>query len=77
MSVKLSVVSGSRADYGLLKPLLRQIISDSFFQLRLIVSGSHLSEKYGNTYQEILDDGFNINAKLNIDLVTDSNLDIA
>ena len=76
MSIKLSVVSGSRADYGLLKPLIKELLVDPFFELRLIITGGHLLATFGSTYQEILDDGFNINAKINIDLASDSDLDI-
>ena len=40
--IKIAVVTGSRADYGLLKPILKIINNDPFFELQLVVTGSHL-----------------------------------
>ena len=62
---KICVVTGSRADYGLLKFLIKSI--SKIFKLQLIVTGSHLSEEFGNTYKEILEDGLHIDAKVNIE----------
>jgi GDP/UDP-N,N'-diacetylbacillosamine 2-epimerase (hydrolysing) len=50
------IVTGSRADYGLLKNLITQINKSNKFELTLIVTGQHLSKKYGNTYKEIKND---------------------
>ena len=50
------IVTGSRADYGLLKNLITQINKSNKFELTLIVTGQHLSIKYGNTYKEIKND---------------------
>lgn len=50
------IVTGSRADYGLLKNLITKINKSNKFELTLIVTGQHLSKKYGNTYKEIKDD---------------------
>ena len=47
------VVTGSRADYGLLKRLMKLIDADSEMKLQIIVTGSHLSSKHGLTYKEI------------------------
>jgi UDP-N-acetylglucosamine 2-epimerase len=44
-------VTGSRADYGLLKNLMYLIQSDSEMNLQIIVTGSHLSSKHGETYR--------------------------
>ncbi|MDP4181871.1 MAG: UDP-N-acetylglucosamine 2-epimerase [Bacillota bacterium] len=54
------VVTTSRADYGLLYPLIKKISCDKYFNLNLIVTGSHLSFEFGNTVEEIKRDGFNI-----------------
>ena len=50
------IVTGSRADYGLLKNLITEINKSDKFELTLIVTGQHLSKKYGNTYKEIKND---------------------
>ena len=60
------VVTGSRADYGLLKKLMKLIDADSEMKLQIIVTGSHLSSKHGLTYKEIEEDGFKISFKVEI-----------
>ena len=71
---KICVVTGTRAEYGILKPLLAEIDSDEFLRLQLVVTGTHLSEKYGATYKEIEKDGFKIDAKITMNLDDDSNM---
>ena len=51
------VVTGSRADYGLLKKLMMLIDADPEMKLQIIATGSHLSLKHGLTYKEIEEDG--------------------
>ena len=63
---KICVITGSRADYGLLKLIMKDISTDPNLTLQLIVTGMHLSSLYGETYTEILDDGFNIDRKIQI-----------
>jgi GDP/UDP-N,N'-diacetylbacillosamine 2-epimerase (hydrolysing) len=63
---KISVVTGSRADYGLLKKLMKLIQSDSNMTLEIIATGSHYSSDHGNTYREIESDGFRIDHKVEI-----------
>ena len=55
---KIAVVTASRAEYGLLKPVIKRITEDDELELQLIVSGGHLSEKQGLTIKEIRHDGF-------------------
>ena len=50
---KICVVTGSRADYGLLYWLMKDIIHDKDLELQIVVTGMHLSPEYGNTYREI------------------------
>lgn len=69
---KICVFTGSRADYGLLKPLLTKLNDDSEIELKLIVSGSHLEQQFGNTFSEIEKDGFKNFAKLPIPLDGDN-----
>ena len=66
MSRKICVVTSSRADYGLLKLLLKLIRDDSNLSLQLIATGTHFLKKYGETYQEIIEDGFVIEKKIEI-----------
>ena len=56
----ISVITTSRADYGLLKWPLTAMRSDPDVDLKLIVGGSHLEDRHGNTIEEIQDDGFKV-----------------
>lgn len=69
---KVTVFTGTRADYGLLYWLMRDIQNDPALKLQLLVSGSHLSEEFGNTYQQIEKDGFFIDEKIEILLSSNS-----
>ena len=74
---KFCVVTGSRAEYGLLKNLILRIKKDKDIKLQIIVTGSHLSKFYGDTYKEILNDGFSIDRKINLSVKEDnSKIDI-
>ena len=64
MQRKICVITSSRADYGLLRLILKGIDTDSDLMLQLVATGMHLSSKYGNTCQEILADGFEIDMKI-------------
>lgn len=66
MNKKICFVTSTRADYSLLKPLLSLFNNDTETDLQLIVTGSHLSEIFGNTYKDIEKDGFSISEKINI-----------
>lgn len=63
---KICVVTGTRAEYGLLSRLMRIIKDSDKTQLQIIATNMHLSPKYGNTYQEIEKDGFSIDKKIPI-----------
>lgn len=69
---RICVVSGSRADYGLLYPLLLALRADADFDLRIAVTGMHLSPAFGLTYREIENDGFDIAVKIETLLSSDS-----
>lgn len=64
--MKIFVITSSRADYGLLNPLIKKLVADDFFDARIIVTGTHLSPQYGNTIQEIEEDNLSIFSKINI-----------
>ena len=59
---EIAVITATRAEYGLLCPLIRRISEDESLNLNLLVTGTHLSEKYGFTKNEIEKDGFPIRA---------------
>ena len=77
MKRKICVITGSRAEYGILKPLLEEIYKDSGLVLQLIVTGMHLSPEFGLTYHEIEDDGFKINEKIETILSSDTPIGIS
>ena len=58
------MITGSRAEYGLLAPLLRQLIARKGIETKLVVSAAHLSTAFGSTKDAILADGFTIDAEL-------------
>lgn len=69
---KICVFTGTRAEYGILKPLLNKIKKSRDMRLQILVSGMHLSPEFGLTYQEIENDGFAIDEKIEILLSSDS-----
>lgn len=69
---KVAVFTGTRAEYGLLFWLLKDIQNDPDLTLQLLVSGMHLSPEFGETYKQIEKDGFNIDEKIEILLSSDS-----
>jgi len=77
MKKKICVVTGSRAEYDLLFPLLKRIKADDTLELQLIATGMHLSPEFGMTYEEIEKDGFTINEKIEMLLSSDTEVGIA
>lgn len=69
---KICVITGTRAEYGLLKGIIKDLNESLNFELLLFVTGSHLEEKYGLTYKSIEEDGFIITEKIYMDLNDDS-----
>ncbi len=72
----IGVITGSRADYGIMKRLLKKINNDDEFNLRIIVTAMHLEEKYGYTYKDIENDGFNIFKKIPLNIENTKNSEI-
>lgn len=72
MNSKITVFTGTRAEYGLLFWLLHDIKNDPELDLQLLVSGTHLSPEFGNTFQQIETDGFQIDEKVEMLLSSDS-----
>ena len=63
---KICVITGTRAEYGLISRLMKMIQDAPNTQLQIIATNMHLSPKFGNTYQEIEKDGFTIDCKIPI-----------
>ncbi len=73
MIKKITIISATRAEYGILKPLIVKLKHASDFKTQLILTGSHLVEKLGNTYLEAEEDGMEIYKKISIN--TEGNTD--
>ncbi|MDR0796578.1 MAG: UDP-N-acetylglucosamine 2-epimerase [Tannerella sp.] len=69
---KICVITGSRAEYGLMSRLMRFIQDDGDFQLQIIATNMHLAVEYGETYKEIEADGFVVDKKIPILSSSDS-----
>lgn len=69
---RVCVVTGTRAEYGLLKPVIEKISKDEELELYLIVTGAHLSPEFGLTYKEIEADGYIINKRIEMLLSADT-----
>jgi len=69
---RICVVTGSRAEYGLLCWLMREIREDPRLVLQVVVTGMHLVPEFGSTYREIEADGFSIDARVDMQLTGDS-----
>ncbi|MDH4944076.1 UDP-N-acetylglucosamine 2-epimerase [Sulfurimonas sp. C5] len=76
MKRKICVVTGTRAEYGLLYWLMKTVEADPELELQLIVTGMHLSPEFGLTYKEI-EEEFNINKKVEILLSSDTAVGIS
>lgn len=66
--MNIHYVSGSRADFGLMKSCLEMIDQHDLFELEIIVTGQHLLSEYGNTVSEIADSGFRISKEIPVEL---------
>ena len=72
MMKKICVVTGSRAEYGLLRWVMEGIRDSSKLELQVIATGMHLSPEFGLTYREIEKDGFHIDIKVEMLLSSDT-----
>ena len=74
---KICVVTGTRAEYGLLYWLMKKIENDDSMILQLVVTGMHLSPEFGLTQNEIKRDGFKINKNVEMLLSSDTSSSIS
>ena len=72
MNRKICVVTGTRAEYGLLRWLMEYIRETPGLELQIIATGMHLSPEFGLTYREIENDGFSIDRKIEMLLSSDT-----
>ena len=77
MNRKICVVTGSRADYGLLRLVMKGIVAEPSLTLQIITTGMHLSPTFGLTIKEIEGDGFEIDKKVEFLSSSDSPVAIA
>lgn len=77
MKRKIAVITGTRADYGIMKSLLKKIQQNKNLELQLIVTGMHLSSKFGATINEIKKDKLKITGKIPLLPKHDSNYEMS
>lgn len=73
---KICIVTATRAEYGLLKPIIDKIHRSEMVELKLVVTGMHLSPEFGLTYKEIEEDGYPIDRKIEMLLSSDTSTGI-
>ena len=76
MKKKICIITGTRAEYGVLKLIIEKIKLEEDLILQIIVTGMHLSSEFGLTYKEIEKDGFFINEKIEILLSSDTEIGV-
>lgn len=72
---KLLYVTGSRAEYGIMRRLLKKLDEDKNIQLDIVVTGMHLMKEYGETFKEVEKD-FNVIEKIDIEIANSNNYDV-
>lgn len=72
MKRRIAVFTGTRAEYGLLYWLMKDIQASAQLELQLVVSGMHLSPEFGDTWKQIAADGFTLDAKVEMLLSSDT-----
>jgi len=77
MSRRICIVTGTRAEYGLLRWVMEAIRQQSGLELQLIVTGMHMSPEFGLTYKAIESDGFVIDRKVEMLLSSDTSIGVA
>lgn len=73
----VTVVTATRAEYGLLKPIVKRLVDSNRYIVRIVVTGAHISPEFGFTYKEIEQDGYEIDDKIPILLSSDSSAGIS
>lgn len=76
---KIAIVTATRAEYGLLAPVIKKLrnLESDYFKVELLVTGTHLSEKFGRTIDEIEKDGLRTDHELPISVASGTEIDIS
>ena len=76
---KIAVVTTTRAEYGLLEPVIKELRKSESDELRieLVVTGTHLSDEYGKTVNEIEQSGLRIDRRIRVPVKSDTEADIS
>jgi GDP/UDP-N,N'-diacetylbacillosamine 2-epimerase (hydrolysing) len=69
---RICIVTATRAEYGLLKPIIEKLMGVPDYDVRIVATGAHLSPEFGLTYRAIEQDGFTIDEKIEILLSSDT-----
>lgn len=75
--MRLCIVTGTRADYGLLQPVIAATANDPAFDVKIVASCMHLSPEFGMTVDEIEADGFHVDARVEMLLSSDDRFSVA
>lgn len=73
---RVCILTGTRAEYGLLKPLFALFAASAQVKLQVLVTGTHLSPEFGSTWREIVADGYSIDERVEIVLSSDSRVGV-
>lgn len=73
---RVAYATGSRADYGIVKNFLRLLDNDNDIELSVLVTGSHLEDKFGHSVDIIHKDGFKIELEVPLNIENDNNANV-
>ena len=73
---RVAYATGSRADYGIVKNFLRLLDNDKAIEFSVLVTGSHLEDKFGHSVDIIRQDGFKIDLEIPLNIENDSNANV-
>lgn len=74
---KLVILTANRAEYGLLSPIIKKFMIENEIEVKIVVTGAHLSPEFGYTVNEILNDGINIDKKIEVLLSSDTSIGVS
>ncbi len=75
--VKICVITATRAEFGLIKPVIQKLVEVPEFAVKIVATGMHLSPEFGLTYKEIEECGFTVDRKIEMQLSSDSTVAVA
>ena len=75
--MKIAIVTGTRAEYGIFRLILKKLNEDKDIELQILVTGTHLSPEFGHTYKFILEDNFKIDKYIELSMSSDSSIGVS